>query len=628
MVIISASGVTKSFGIKEVIKDISFNVNAGDKIGIIGINGAGKTTLFNMIAGEQKPDAGQLHIAAKKTIGYMKQHAAYTSSKTAEEEVLSVFDSLIEQEKALNELVKKLKTDDSLSLIEKYHVYQQRFIDGGGLTFRARAHSTLIGLGLTEEETKLALLSISGGQRTRVLLAKILLGGAEVLLLDEPTNHLDMKAILFVEEFLSSYKGTVLIISHDRFFLDKVTNKTFILEQKALSVYEGNYTKAIEKREQQLKAKKRAFDKNTKEIKRLEGIIEQQKRWNRQKNLVTARSKQKVVDRIQSKTEAPGKEPEKIKFAFRAMHGAGKDILIIKDVKKSFSKEALFEGASLHIRNGQRVFILGDNGTGKTTLLKIITGEQQPDEGEVMLGARVKAGYFSQAESDMMPDKRVIDLLTDDLPHLDTLHIRNALAAFLFKADDVYKDISTLSGGERARVALSRLMLSKCNFLIMDEPTNHLDIESKEALEQALLSYDGTLLMVSHDRYFINKLADKIYAIEDGRINEYIGGYDDYISHRPEQKTNVTPAEKKPNEYTVKKEKEKEIRRAKGRIGRLEQAVEELEGKIAGLQQELLKEEVSSDYEKIVEISNKIEDLQTKLDQKMKEWEECGLLLT
>jgi len=623
MVVLSASGVCKSYGITDILKDVSFSVEEGDKVGILGVNGAGKTTLFRLITGEEQPDAGDIYISRQTGLAYMQQHAEYTSEKTAEEEVLSVFEDLIEEEKRLRELELQLAEDPSEENILRFNNTQERFIERGGMTFRGRTRSALIGLGFSEEEIHLPLNAISGGQRTRALIAKLLLGEAKVLLLDEPTNHLDVKAIAWMEDFLSSYKGTVLVISHDRFFLDRVTNKIFEVENCTLKRYNGNYSHYVVQKEQDRIAERRAYEQKRKEVERLQGIIEQQKRWNREKNLVTARSKQKAIDRIEADMVKPAEDPEEIKFKFKAEHGAGNDILIVEGMEKSFDGVPLLKDVNVHIKRGERVFLLGDNGCGKTTLMRMILGETSSDGGECELGARVITGYYDQAQSDMDPNKSALDTVYDALPHMTLGMVRSALAAFLFKGDDVYKLVGDLSGGERARVALCRLMLSKCNFLLLDEPTNHLDIASKEALENALSEYDGTMLMISHDRYFINKLADRIYAIENGTVKVYNGNYDYYLTHRTVVQEEVKRVEKAPNEYKKRKEQGSQLRKLKTRASRAEAAIAETEARIAELEEMLADGSLSADYEKVMQITSELSEQNDKLAELYDEWEQC-----
>lgn len=623
MVIINASGVSKAFGVDTVIREATFGIEEGEKIGIIGPNGAGKTTLFKLITGELAPDSGELHISRQTRVAYMQQHAEYTSEKTAYEEVLGVFDSLMKLELRLAELQQQMELAPTEDSIRKYNDLHERFMGEGGMTFRARSRSALLGLGLMEEELALPLSAISGGQRTRVLLARMLLSGAEVLLLDEPTNHLDIKAIAWLEGFLREYTGTVVIISHDRFFLDRVVNRVFEIDGGVLEKYKGNYTQYVEQRRLLRLTQEREYRAKTKEIARLEGIIAQQKRWNRERNLVTARSKQKAIDRIEQTLRPPAPEAEEMHFSFKAESGSGNDVLILENVAKAFEGMRLFSDVNMHILRGEKVFLLGDNGCGKTTLLRIIRRQIEADCGKITLGSRVRVGYYDQAQSDLPLGQTILDAVAESAPHVDLGEIRNALAIFLFRGDDVFKRIGDLSGGERARVALTRLMLSRCNFLLMDEPTNHLDIQSKEALEQALKGYDGTLLMISHDRYFIDKLADKIYRLTADGTELFGGNYQFYLekSNRPERQEKSRPLEKQENDYQMKKRMASEERRRRGRISRIEAEIEAMEEKKAAKEAELALPEIAADYGKVLALSNEVGELQQNIDKLYEQWE-------
>lgn len=621
MVLLSASQVSKSFGTQEVIKKASFNIDEGDKIGLLGVNGAGKTTLFRMITGELAPDSGTIGISRQTGIAYMQQHAAFTGEKTAVDEVGEVFAQVAQDEARLAQMEAQLAEDHSQAAIERFNALQERFLENGGMTYRARIRSTLLGLGFLEEELNLPLNAISGGQRTRALLAKLLLGDHKLLLLDEPTNHLDIKAISWLEGFLQEYKGTLVIISHDRYFLDKVCNRIFDLENGLLDTYKGNYTSYVAQKRLRNLTREREYARKTAEIRRLEGIIAQQKQWNRERNLVTARSKQKAIDRIEATLEPPAKEQEEIHFHFRAAITSGNDVLLAKDLAKSFDNRALFRHVNLDIKRQEKVFLLGDNGCGKTTLFRILLGRLSPDEGAVDLGVKVKIGYYDQAQSDLMDTKTVLDTISDALPHLNHGTIRNALAAFLFKGDDVYKEVGTLSGGEKARVALCRLMLSNCNLLLMDEPTNHLDIPSKEALESALADYDGTLLMISHDRYFINKLAERIYLLTSEGAEAFDGNYSNYLEKSVQNQEAQRPkqAPHSPNEYKRKKERASQLRQMKGKVKRAEERIAALEEEMEDKQKEM--EACAADYEKVLELTGDLAAMQAELDQCYEDWE-------
>ncbi len=625
MIVVSTSNITKSYGTRDVLKDITFAVNAGEHVGVIGSNGAGKSTLFSIITGESKADSGQVHTARNIRLGYMRQNAEYTSGRTAIEEVMQVLAHISALERRLEGAESDMRENPSEENIKRHHELHERFIEQGGLTYKARARSTLVGLGFAEDELDLPLNAISGGQRTRVLLAGLLLGQNDVLILDEPTNHLDIKATVWLEEFLRGYKGAFFVVSHDRYFLDRVTNVTFDMEGGTLSRYTGNYSMCVEKKRKLREAQQKEYEGKLAKIDKLEGIITQQKQWNREKNLVTARSKGKAIERIQATLVKPPSEERAIEFSFPPTPQSGQDVLIAKGLGKSYQKR-LFENADMHIMCAERAFLLGANGCGKTTLFRILTKKVTEHEGNFELGSRVKVGYYDQAASDISSDKTILDYLTQSLPMCSTGILRNALAAFLFKGDDVFKKVDVLSGGEKARVALCRLMLEGGNFLLLDEPTNHLDIKSKEALEGALSGYTGTLFVISHDRYFINKLAEKIYFLDERGITLYPGNYEYYVEHMnkiaEEQKPKEKPVQ---NDYKQKKAKQSEINRAKGRLSRLEKDIETAEECIENLQAEL--EEHASDYERIAEITGKIAQSEQLLSGYMDEWEALSLLL-
>jgi len=620
MVLLNTSKISKSYGETVILSDISFNVTDNDKIGILGVNGAGKSTLFKILTDEITPDSGEVYKAKQIKIACMEQHMEAFSDKTPFEEVLSVFDELVRLEFEVSQLQSELETNHDEAIINRFHTLNQRFIDKGGLTYKSRINSTLSGLGITDEQKNMSLSKLSGGQRTRVMLAKLLLEEADILLLDEPTNHLDIEAVTWLEDFLSSYKGAIMVVTHDRYFLDKVTNKIFEIENHKLKEYNGNYSYYLTKKKADREAEEKDYDLKAKEIKRLEGIIKQQRQWNREKNIKTAESKQKVIDRIEKTMVKPDETLDTVSFRLPAPDECANDILTCTSLSKSFDGP-VFSQINMEIKKGEKVFLMGANGTGKTTLFKIILGLLRQDSGKVILGSRVRPAYYDQMQSDLNPSKTIFDDVHDFLPKLDNTTIRSALALFLFKGEDVFKEISTLSGGERARVSLVKLMLSKANFLLLDEPTNHLDIASKEALENALSDYEGTLLIISHDRYFINKLADKIYELTPSGEKVYGGGYDYYIEKRSNP-ISEKPAEKpKVNDYKLAKELESQKRKLKTKITRLEEAIGVLELEIDELNQELLSPSLASDYEALTKKTELLNEKQSQLEEAMLEWE-------
>lgn len=623
MVFVSGNKICKSFGVKDILKDVSFSINDGDKIGLLGVNGAGKTTLINIITKRLEPDSGEVYISKNTSFAYLEQHCSFSSERTAFDETMTVFAELTEMEERLEKLQRKLESSPDEETIKTHAELHEKYIERGGLTYRARVRSTLIGLGFLEEELELPLSAISGGQRMRALLAKLLLSEPKLLLLDEPTNHLDMKAIEWLENYLSEYRGALLVISHDRYFLNRIVNKVFELENRKLETYKGNYFDMMRQKEQVHLTKEREYANKEKEIKRLQGIVAQQKQWNRQKNLVTAHSKEKVIARIESTMEAVEKAPEEIGFRFPPAPPSGEDVLTVKGVSKSFEERSIFKDVSVELKNGDKAILIGDNGCGKTTLFRILLGMVHQDSGSVIKGSGVKIGYYDQAQSDLPFNKTVMEIMNDSLPQLDNGPIRNALAAFLFKGDDVFKKISELSGGERARVALARLMLGNYNLLLMDEPTNHLDIESKEVLEKALKEYDGTLFAVSHDRYFINKLANKIYMLTEDGAELFPGDYSYYLEKVNERKFEQPKKteEKKPNEYKQKKMQTSAINRLNGRRTRIEAEIAKGEEELEKLSASMNDPDTAADFEKLTSISEEIQEMQAHIDECYEEWE-------
>ena len=631
--ILQADGLVKTFSDRTLFSGVSFKVNEGDRIGIIGVNGAGKTTLFRMLTGKEEYDGGYLTKEKGLTVAYMEQYSEFTSGQTAYEEVLTQFDHLIARERELEEVNALLERSSEESLIRRQHSLLESFARGGGLTFRSRVRSTLLGLGLTEAEISLPMTSLSGGQRTRVLLAKILMSGAKLLLLDEPTNHLDIPSIAWLEEFLSEYRGSVIVVSHDRFFLDRVTNRTFELEHKRVTVYDGNYSYYKEKKAFDRITLERDYEKKQKEIARIEGIIAQQKHFGQERNYVTIRSKQKQIDRIAADLVKPEDDPESIGFSFRAAEGSGNEVIKAEGLAMSFEDKPLFRDVTYTLFKEQHAFLVGPNGCGKTTLLRILLGQQTPLAGFCEFGSRVKVGYYDQTIGDLHEEKTVFDEVADAYPRLGNTAVRTALGAFLFRGDDVFKQISVLSGGERARVALTKLMLSGANLLLLDEPTNHLDIPSKEALEDALLSYNGTLLAVSHDRYFINRLADRILELTHEGITSVTGNYDDYLAfcarRKPMQELEIKPVSSpepaRENEYVKKKAEQAAARKKQARLSRVEKEIAEKEEKIETLSALFSDPAVASDYSRVAEITAELDNLRQEVDALYEEWEELSL---
>lgn len=637
MAILTVNNIKKMFGTDVIIQDITFEVQKGDRVGLVGINGSGKTTLFKVLNGEYTADEGTFTPARETSIGYMEQHVCRDMEKPAFDEVMTVFAPLLKMEAEIEALTTKISEmpENLNELIEKQAELNDRFIADGGLTCRNRAKSTLIGLGFAPEQIYAPIGVLSGGQKAKIQLAKMLLGESNLLLLDEPTNHLDIPSVEWLEDFLKNYNGSYIVISHDRYFLDAVTNRTFEIENTHLTEYKGNYTKYLQLKEENRLAMQRVYDNTQREIKRIEGIIEQQKRFNQERNYVTIASKQKSIDRLQATLEKPEDDPDTIKFQFKASQRGGNDVLEAEELALSFGDHRLFKNVNLDIKRGEKVFLIGPNGCGKTSLLKVLLHIYKQTFGDFRFGANIDIGYYDQAQGNLDESKTVIDEIWDLHPYMTQTQVRSALAVFLFKGEDVYKPVKGLSGGERARVLLLKLMLSKANLLILDEPTNHLDIGSCEALENALLGYDGTLFVVSHDRYLINKLADKIYYLTPSGTTLYLGNYDAYLEARQKQEAAKAAAEaEKENAvprantvYKQKKERASEIRKRRAALSKCEREIEAAEAEIDTLNGQLSDPETASDYEKMMEITNKITEQKALADSLMNDWTELTLWL-
>lgn len=637
MAILTVNNIKKMFGTDVIIQDITFEVQKGDRIGLVGINGSGKTTLFKVLNGEYTADEGIFTPARETSIGYMEQHVCRDMEKPAFDEVMTVFAPLLKMEAEIEVLTTKISEmpENLNELIEKQAELNDRFIADGGLTCRNRAKSTLIGLGFAPEQIYAPIGVLSGGQKAKIQLAKMLLGESNLLLLDEPTNHLDIPSVEWLEDFLKNYNGSYIVISHDRYFLDAVTNRTFEIENTHLTEYKGNYTKYLQLKEENRLAMQRVYDNTQREIKRIEGIIEQQKRFNQERNYVTIASKQKSIDRLQATLEKPEDDPDTIKFQFKASQRGGNDVLEAEELALSFGDHRLFKNVNLDIKRGEKVFLIGPNGCGKTSLLKVLLHIYKQTFGDFRFGANIDIGYYDQAQGNLDESKTVIDEIWDLHPYMTQTQVRSALAVFLFKGEDVYKPVKGLSGGERARVLLLKLMLSKANLLILDEPTNHLDIGSCEALENALLGYDGTLFVVSHDRYLINKLADKIYYLTPSGTTLYLGNYDAYLEVRQKQEAAKAAAEaenenavpKANTVYKQKKERASEIRKRRAALSKCEREIEAAEAEVDTLNEQLSDPETASDYEKMMEITNKITEQKALADNLMNDWTELTLWL-
>ena len=593
----------------------------------------GKTTLFRVICDELDYDSGEIFKNKSLKIGYVEQFLLGDSKLTTYDELLTIKQDLLDIEKELEDIQSKLDCNNAQEqsmddialerLILRKHELEQQYEKNGGYTFRSTARSTLIGLGFEEKELSFEVSNLSGGQKTKLTLAKLLFSDSNLLLLDEPTNNLDIDSIEWLENFLINYKGSFIVISHDRYFLDKVTSETIELESHRVTLYPGNYSKYVALKAEKNKTLERQYEQTQKEIGRIEKIIEQQKRWNQERNYVTIRSKQKSIDRLEASLVKPDEEMEKMKFKFKVVSGGNREVVITKNLSKSFEQKLLFENVNLNVLKQEKVFIVGPNGCGKTTLLKILLGKEPATSGEYLIGSNQKIAYFSQTGDEINSTKTIFDYIKDLHPSYTNTEIRSALAIFLFKGEDAFKEIKDLSGGEKARIALLTIMLSESNFLILDEPTNHLDILSREALEDALMSYEGTMLIVSHDRYFINKLADRIYKLEKTGSKEFKGNYDFYLANDIKEEA-VKEVKEKNLSYKEKKEKESQERKRNNRIAKIEEEIASNDVEIKRLEALSLSSEVGTDYEKALEISQKIEELQRANDKLYEEWGELN----
>ncbi len=628
MALLAGNKLKKSFAQRILFEDVSFEIQPKDRIGLIGANGTGKTTLLKILLGLEQADEGQVYQSRETTIGCLEQTPDLDMDKSVYDVTLSVFAPLLEMEQTLIGMeaqMQSAKGDALTALIEKQHRLQDRFEQEGGLTCKSRVRATLLGLGFTKEELDKPIGVLSGGQLNKVMLSRVLLSGSNLLFLDEPTNHLDVEAVEWLEGFLVGYPGAFLVISHDRYFLDRVTNRTMELKNGRMYTTKGNYSRHVELRSTEAEIALRHYRNTQREIKRIYGIVEQQRRWNRERNIRTAESKLKQIDRLKATLVEPEQETDNIRFSFRAKEPGGNEVLLGKGLKKSFDGKTLFENTELLLRKNERVFLLGPNGCGKTTLLKMLIGREPYEAGNAVLGAKVEAAYYEQNMRSLHPDNTVEEEIWNAYPKLGKTEVRNALAAFLFRGDgEVSKPIRLLSGGERARVQLLKLMLSGANLLLLDEPTNHLDIASLEALENALEDYGGTLLIVTHDRYLVNRLADRtLYMQKDGLI-ESIGGYGDLLSELDRRKSESAcenREQKKPNDYKAQKERQSAINKATGAVTRAEAQIKKAEEAIR-LQEQALSL-CASDYVKAGALSAKIDTMKEELGRLYEKWEQA-----
>jgi len=638
--ILNATNISKSFGSNEIIKDANFLVNEHEKVAIVGVNGAGKTTLLKILTGEEHADSGNVILAKDAKLGYLRQINNVDSTLSIIDELYTVIEHILNMEKRMLEMQEQMQHLSGEALEELYSSYtalthSYELMDG--YAAKSKVIGILKGLGFDENDFDRKINTLSGGQKTRVFLAKLLLEEPDIILLDEPTNHLDLRSIEWLESYLLNYKGAVIIVSHDRYFLDKIVSKVIDIENAEVQMYSGNYSDFSAKKQMLLDAKMKEYLNQQQEIKHQEAVITKLKQFNREKSIKRAESRQKQLEKIE-RVEAPKTHIENMRLSLDISKESGKDVLTVHDLSKSFDEKHLFSNINFEIKRGERVAIIGDNGTGKTTLLKIINGLLTPDTGEVIYGSNVSIAYYDQEHQVLHMDKTLFDEISDTYPEMNNTQIRNILAAFLFTGEDVYKKIGDLSGGERGRVSLVKLMLSKANFLLLDEPTNHLDILSKDVLESTLNSFPGTICYVSHDRYFINKTATRILDLTGNRLLNYIGNYDYYIEKREavEGAANLSNnnIEEKPTEISDSKQEWIENKTAQAQkkkitnaLNKCEKEIEKLEEKLALIDEEFANPEISSNVGKLMELQKEKTALEEKLEKLMNEWEELTLSL-
>ena len=636
--ILNATNISKSFGSNEIIKDATFLVNEHEKVAIVGVNGAGKTTLLKILTGEESADSGSITLAKDAKLGYLRQINNVDSALSIIDELYTVIEPILNMEKRMSQMQEDMKHLTGSELEELYSSYtalthSYELMDG--YAAKSRVVGILKGLGFEEADFDRKINTLSGGQKTRVFLAKLLLEEPDIILLDEPTNHLDLRSIEWLESYLLNYKGAVIIVSHDRYFLDKIVSKVIDIENGNVQMYLGNYTDFSNKKQMLLDAKMKEYLNQQQEIKHQEAVITKLKQFNREKSIKRAESRQKQLEKIE-RVEAPQTYSENMRLSLDISKESGKDVLTVQNLSKSFNQKKLFWDINFEIKRGERVAIIGDNGTGKTTLLKIINGLLNPDTGEVIYGSNVSVAYYDQEHQVLHMDKTLFDELSDTYPEMTNTQIRNILAAFLFTGEDVYKKIADVSGGERGRVSLVKLMLSKANFLLLDEPTNHLDIVSKDVLENALNNFPGTVCYVSHDRYFINKTATRILDLTENRLLNYIGNYDYYIEKREavEEAANLTNTEQAEKPADVSESKKEWIdnktalaqkKKVKNALNKCEKEISEIEDKLQAVDEEFANPENASNVGKLMELQKQKESLEKRLDKLMEDWEELTL---
>lgn len=634
--VLSCNNISKEFVTGPVLKDVSFHINDNEKAAIVGINGAGKSTLLKIIINEMSADSGDVFLAKGAAIGYLAQHQNIDTEMTIFDVMLEVKKDILELSDKMRDLEAKMKQAEGAALDAIYEDYSRathEFELKNGYAYKSEITGILKGLGFDEEDFNRKVNTLSGGQKTRVYLARLLLSKPYIILLDEPTNHLDMKAIGWLETYLKNFNGAVLIVAHDRYFLDGVAEKIIELNNCKATTFLGNYTDYANKKKALREAELKAYLNQQKEIAHQEAVIEKLRSFNREKSIKRAESREKVLDKIE-KVNKPTEVDASMKISLKPHKESGKDVLNVENLTKSFD-EVLFENISFEIKKGERVAIIGGNGTGKTTLLKIINGLLLPDSGKIKLGTNVEIGYYDQEHQVLNADKNLFDEISDDYPYLNNTEIRNVLASFLFTKDDVFKLVGSLSGGEKGRLSLAKLMLSEANFLLLDEPTNHLDITSKEILEDALNNYEGTVLYVSHDRYFINKTATRILDLTNKQLLNYIGNYDYYLEKKETMEAALLTDNAVENEqaeasvnrqnWQMQKEEQKELRKIQNELKKIEDEVANLEYANSKLEEELANPDIAANVGKLMELHKQKEANNERINELLERWEELSV---
>lgn len=637
--LLACQNISKAFGTKEILHDVNFHINEKEKIAIVGINGSGKTTLLKIIMGEETPDNGQVIIAKDTTIGYLSQHQDISFDNTIYGEMLATKQYILDLETSIRKLEKNMKHAEGEELekiLETYNRLSSKYDRDNGYSYESEITGVLKGLGFSPEDYDRHINTLSGGQKMRIALGRLLLTRPDLIILDEPTNHLDMPSISWLEGFLASYSGSVLIVSHDRYFIDRIVTKVIEIDNKKATIYHGNYTYFADKRAELRASMMKAYLNQQAQIKHQEAVITKLKQFNREKSIKRAESREKMLDKIDV-LDKPTEITSEMRLTLEPSVESGNDVLTVSHLAKSFGKEALFTDLDFEIKRGEKVALIGGNGTGKTTILKMINHIVSKDAGTIALGSRVHIGYYDQEHQVLSLHKTIFEEISDAYPDLNNTKIRNVLAAFLFTGDDVFKKIEDLSGGERGRVSLAKLMLSPANFLILDEPTNHLDIQSKSILEDAIRSYTGTVLVVSHDRYFINRIATRILELKDQKLYSFIGNYEYYDSHKeqvytaaaavaPEPADSVpdttAPVSSAKDDYKKQKEEQARIRKKENDIKKTEQQIEQIEAEISEIDREFEKPEIATNSAKLGELSKKREELSSKLSALYETWED------